>query len=216
MKIKICGITNLADARFAAGAGADYLGYIQFPDSPRYILPERVAEIREWVFGAQSVGVFVNDGPDTINRAVSIAGFDLVQLHGDESVATCEAVGKPVIKAFRVRDGESADAVSHRMEPYLDCAAHFLVDTWSENQFGGTGRQMDLQVAATLARRFPIFLAGGLDPENVSQAVREVRPFGVDVSSGLEAAPGEKDFDRINAFMEAVSLASPSDTGTGS
>ena len=204
MKVKICGITNLADARFAAGAGADYLGYIQYPDSPRYILPEKAAEISAWVFGAESVGVFVDESAEHVNRIAAMAKFDFVQLHGNETVATCAAINGRVIKAFKVKPGDSTDDVARRIEPYLDVADYVLLDAFSGDQIGGTGKTISWEVAAELASKFPLFLAGGISPENVSEAIDAVDPFGVDLSSGVESAPGQKDFDKISRFMEIV------------
>jgi phosphoribosylanthranilate isomerase len=204
MKVKICGITNLADARFAAGAGADFLGYIQYPDSPRYILPEKVAEIGAWVFGAESVGVFVDDSAEHVNRIAKMANFDFVQLHGNETVATCAAIDYRVIKAFKVKPGDSTDNVARRIEPYLDVVEHILLDAFSTELIGGTGQTISWDVAADLATRFPLFLAGGISPDNVAEAIEHVNPFGVDLSSGVETEPGQKDFDKISRFMEIV------------
>jgi len=204
MNVKICGITSLADARYAAGAGADFLGYIQHPDSPRYILPEKVAEINAWVFGSKSVGVFVDESADHVNRIADIANFDLVQLHGNESVATCEEINSPVIKVFKVRSGDSAYQIAQRMEPYLDCSTYFLLDAYNKDEAGGTGQTISWKVAGQLAGNFSFFLAGGLNSDNVAVAVNAVHPFGLDVSSGLESEPGHKDFELITRFMEIV------------
>jgi phosphoribosylanthranilate isomerase len=210
MKVKICGITNLADARFAAGAGADFLGFIQYPESPRYILPEKAAEISAWVFGAQSVGVFVDETADHVNRISAMAGFDLVQLHGNETVATCEAIKYRIIKVFKVRTDNSFDDIARQIEPYLDCAEYFLLDAFSEHEEGGTGQTIPWDIARELANRYPIILAGGLTPENVGEAIDQAQPAGLDVSSGLESAPGQKDFDLITKFMSAVLQANDS------
>jgi phosphoribosylanthranilate isomerase len=204
MKVKICGITNLADARYAAAAGADYLGFILHRGSPRFVETLAAAEIIEWIAGPLTVGVFVNEDPETVNAASDAAGFDLVQLHGDEDPNSCRLIERPVVKAIRVRPGETARDVSRRMEPYAGLVEFFLLDAWDQRLAGGTGKSVDRRLAAELAQSFPVFLAGGLRPDNVVEAIRDVDPAGVDVSSGLEKAPGEKDFGRIDAFFEAL------------
>jgi len=204
MKIKICGITNLADARYSAAAGADWLGFIQFEASPRYVDPKTAGEIIEWVYGAESVGVFVDADPDTVNRIAETVGFDRVQLHGHESVAYCERIDRPVVKAFAVHPGETAADLASRMAPYRRVVTHFLLDTHDDRVRGGSGRTFDWELARSLSRDFPLFLAGGLSPENVSLAVRTADPVGIDVSSGLESDPGKKDFAKIDAFVEAL------------
>ena len=206
LKIKICGITNLEDARFCAGAGADFLGFIQYPRSPRYVAPEAAKEIIAWVYGPEPVGVFVNETADTVNRTAAAAGFALAQLHGDEPPEVCARIERPVIKAFRTPPETTVDQLRARMEPYRTHAAYFLLDTHHPTLWGGTGETFDWQHARALAADFPIFLAGGLNPDNVAEAVQQVRPLGVDLSSGLEAYPGKKDFDKVNAFFERVNV----------
>ncbi len=204
LKVKICGITNLEDARFCAGAGADFLGFIQYPRSPRYVDPETAKEIITWVYGPKAVGVFVNEDAESVNRTAEAAGFDLVQLHGDESPDVCAQIERPVIKAFRIPPETTADEIRAQMEPYREHAAYFLLDTHHPTLWGGTGETFDWQHARALAADFPIFLAGGLNAQNVEEAVRRVRPLGIDLSSSLEAHPGKKDFDKLNAFFETV------------
>lgn len=202
MKIKICGITSLPDARFAAAAGADLLGYIQARESPRYIDPELVADINAWVSGLLGVGVFVDEDYRTINSIVRTARFDVVQLHGRESVATCEAVDCSVIKAFRVKETDTVDELRRRMEPYLDCVDYILLDSYNPALRGGTGTIFPWKIARELTSDFPILLAGGLGPDNIAEAIRTVQPTGVDASSKLEESPGIKDFDAITSFIE--------------
>jgi len=173
MKIKICGITNLADARFSAAAGADFLGYIQYRESPRYIPPESIAEINAWVIGPESVGVFVDEEADSINRISESAGFDFAQMHGSESVALCEAVECKVIKAFRVQNSSSADDLRRQMEPYLDCVEYILLDSYNEDAYGGTGMTLPWNIARELTPDYPILLAGGLGPDNVREAIKK-------------------------------------------
>lgn len=202
LKLKICGITRLEDARYCAAAGADYLGFIQYEGSPRYVAPEQAREIIDWVYGPEAVGVFVNEPPEQVNRAAEAAGFALVQLHGDEPPEVCAAVERPVIKAVRVRPGDTADALRERMEAYRAHVALFLLDTHADEAWGGTGRRLDWDLARDLARVFPLLLAGGIGAENVEEAVRTVQPYGVDLSSSVEEAPGIKSFDRLADFFD--------------
>ncbi len=214
-KLKICGITRLEDARYAAAAGADYLGFVQYAGSPRYIAPERVRDIVEWIHGPQPVGVFVNAPADVVNRTAEKAGFAFVQLHGEEPVSDILDIEYPVIKAFRIAPDTTPDRLYRLMRTYENVAAHFLLDAYSDKVYGGSGRTFDWNVASPPAEDFReqgeqsahsgrpgIFLAGGIHAGNVTEAIRTLRPFAVDVSSGLESAPGEKDFSRIDAFMQ--------------
>ena len=214
-KLKICGITRLEDARYAAAAGADYLGFVQYAGSPRYIAPERVRDIVEWIHGPQPVGVFVNAPADVVNRTAEKAGFAFVQLHGEEPVSDILDIEYPVIKAFRIAPDTTPDRLYRLMRTYENVAAHFLLDAYSDKVYGGSGRTFDWHVASPPAEDFReqgeqsahsgspgVFLAGGIHAGNVTEAIRTLRPFAVDVSSGLESAPGEKDFSRIDAFMQ--------------
>ncbi len=202
-KVKICGITNLADARYCAAAGADFLGYIQYPPSPRYIPAEVAREIRSWVYGAKSVGVFVDEDLGTVNAAAASAGFDYVQLHGEESPAYCANVERPVIKSFRVMEAMSAEALRRRLLAYRDAADYFLLDAYHPALQGGTGKTFDWDLACAIAREIPIFLAGGLGPSNVNDAIRQVRPWAIDLSSRLESSPGKKDAALVEALFQA-------------
>jgi len=204
MKLKICGITNLADARYVAAARADYLGFIQYAGSPRHIDASAAAEIIEWVFGPQTVGVFVDADAEQINEAAKTAGFDLVQLHGNETVETCRAVHFPVIKALRVSAGDEVRDLRQRLNVYVGAVDYFLLDTYDDARKGGTGKSFDWTVARVLAQEFPIFLAGGITPENAAEACRSVVPYGLDVSSGLESEPGRKDYAKVDAFFAAL------------
>ncbi|PSQ83588.1 MAG: N-(5'-phosphoribosyl)anthranilate isomerase [Bacteroidetes bacterium QS_1_65_9] len=172
LKLKICGITNLEDARFCAGAGADYLGFIQHEDSPRYVRPQQVAKIGEWIHGPKPVGVFVNTPPDEVNRIV------------------------------RVIHDASAEQLRQAMLPYRDHVEYFLLDTHATNLWGGTGESFNWRLARDLSSEFPLFLAGGISAGNVEEAVQTMRPLGVDLSSSLESAPGEKDFEKMERFFE--------------
>ncbi len=215
-KLKICGITRLEDARYAAAAGADYLGFIQYEGSPRYITPEGVRDIVEWIHGPKPVGVFVNAPPDVVNRTAEKAGFAFVQLHGEEPVSDILDIEYPVIKAFRIAPDTTPDRLYRLMRTYEHVAAYFLLDAYNDKVYGGSGRTFDWHVASPPAEGIRgsgepsprpaspgVFLAGGIHAGNVAEAIRTLRPFAVDVSSGLESAPGEKDFSRIDAFMQA-------------
>jgi len=202
--IKICGITNLADARYASGAGADYLGFIQDSNSPRYVEPSMAKDIIAWVYGAQSVGVFVDSTPDEVNAIAASAGFDLVQLHGSESPAVCAAVDAPVIKALKIWPTTSAPELELAMAAYADVVDHFLLDTGSVKAAGGTGESFDWSILESIDIPKPWFLAGGLSDDNVQSALEHAAPFGVDVSSGVEESPGRKDFELIDSFVAAV------------
>lgn len=199
-RIKVCGITNLRDALFAAELGADALGFVFYEKSPRFVTFAEAGNIMDrlppFVTG---VGVFVNAGMDFLARAKEEAGFDLFQLHGDETPEFCSNLGERYIKAVRVRDAESVSEIGLYD---TDC---FLFDGWSPDAYGGSGKGFSWEIldAETLSGRF-VVLSGGLDCENVSRAVREVRPHAVDVSSGVEASPGIKDHSKLRRFMEAA------------
>ena len=203
-RIKICGITSLADARFCAGAGADMLGYIQYARSPRYIAPQEVAAITAWIHGPKSVGVFVDEDVETVNHVAELAGFDIVQLHGEESPAFCRRVSRPVIKAFRVGPGMSSDQLSQTVAAYEEVADRVLLDTWHPSLHGGTGQTFDWSRAQSLRTDRPLILSGGLSPENILEAVQSIRPWGIDLSSSLESSPGHKDFDRVGGLFAAL------------
>jgi phosphoribosylanthranilate isomerase len=203
LRLKVCGITELEDARYLAGAGADYLGFVQHEDSPRYAPPSLAGDIIEWVHGPAPVGVFVNDGAAEVNAAVEEAGFELAQLHGQEPPHVVEQVECPVIKAIRVRHDASSDQLRTLFERYEDTADYFLLDTHDSSVWGGSGESFNWRLARDLSADYPVFLAGGLDADNVRRAVETMQPFAVDLSSSLEDRPGEKSFTKIDAFMDA-------------
>ena len=207
LNVKICGITDLADARFCAGAGADYLGFIQYLKSPRYIRAEVAAQLVQWVHGPQCVGVFVNEDAPQVNRLAELADFDCVQLHGDEAPELCERIERPVIKALRIAPHTDNDAVRAQMDSYLPFVDTFLLDTWEQDVWGGTGRSFDWHIARSLARDFPVLLSGGIGAHNVICASQQVRPLGIDLSSSLESRPGKKDFDKVAAFFQVLKTA---------
>ncbi|MBL7979948.1 MAG: phosphoribosylanthranilate isomerase [Bacteroidetes Order II. Incertae sedis bacterium] len=201
MKLKICGLTNLPDARYCAAAGADFLGFIRYPKSPRFISENDAKEIVDWIGGSETVGVYVNTDPETINREVAKTGFTYVQLSGDETPEDCGQIQRPVIKGFRVSDDDTAQSLGRKMESYRGQVAFFLLDTHRAGEFGGTGAVFNWEIARELAKNFPLFLAGGLSYENAQNAAETVRPFGLDLSSRLEEKPGIKDFDKVDAFF---------------
>ena len=199
VKIKICGITNLEDALLAVDAGADALGFVFFKESPRHIFPEQAAAIiRQLPPFVQTVGLFVNEALETVNMTADRCGLDIIQLHGDESPEFCAGIRRRVIKAFRVKDITCLDS----MKDYQTAA--FLLDAWSPTAYGGTGRTFNWEIAASAAQSCCIILAGGLTPENVAEAIRQVQPYAVDVSSGVESAPGRKDNKKIREFVNNV------------
>jgi phosphoribosylanthranilate isomerase len=200
VKVKICGITNVADGLAAAEAGADMIGLMFYERSPRHLSFATAAEIsRALPSFIVKVGVFVNPAEDMVMRAISECGVSLLQFHGEESPEFCTQFGVMSMKAFRVRNEESLTIL-----PNYPTDA-WLLDAFSPDAYGGTGVKFnwDLATEAKLMGR-PIFLAGGLTPENVGAAVRQVQPFGVDVSSGVESAPGTKDHAKVRAFIQAA------------
>lgn len=203
-QIKICGITNLADARYASGAGADLLGFIQHEASPRFVEAGLARDIIAWIHGAESVGVFVDADADDVNKTAAATGFDYIQLHGSESPAYCERIERPVIKAIRVFPGTSASEIELALSAYSDVVEYFLIDTGSSSAAGGTGTPFDWSVLHGVEFPKPWLLAGGLDPDNVSLALERLSPWGVDVASGVEEKAGLKDFEAIDRFVEAV------------
>lgn len=198
--VKICGITNAPDALAAVQAGADALGFVFCEASPRCVSIEGAAEIiRQLPAPLVKVGVFVDAAEDFVVQAASRCGLNLLQFHGTETPDYCLQFGLMSMKAFRIRDHESLLPVANYATDAL------LLDAYSPERLGGTGEKFNWSLALE-ARQFrrPIFLAGGLTPENVAEAVRQVRPYGVDVSSGVEAAPGKKDPAKVKAFVAAA------------
>lgn len=202
--IKICGITNLADARYASGAGADLLGFIQHEASPRHVEAGLARDIIAWIHGAESVGVFVDADPDDVNKTAAATGFDYVQLHGTETPAYCERIERPVIKAIRVFPGTSPSEIELALSAYADVVDRFLVDTGSTSAAGGTGTPFDWSILDDVDFPKPWLLAGGLNPDNIDEALERLSPWGVDVASGVEEKPGQKDFDAIDRFVTAI------------
>ncbi len=207
-RIKICGITRLEDARFCAAEGADYLGFVLHSGSPRRVGPALAKEIIEWVYGPQTVGIFVDEPPDRINEIVDEVGFDLVQLHGQETPDVCRQINFPVIKAVSVDDSMTADEVRAEVDRFAVVAGHVLLDTRRRDKSGGTGETFDWRLAEAVARDHDIFLAGGINHDNIGDAIDAVHPFAIDLSSGVEQTPGVKDFDLLSRLFQALRAAS--------
>ncbi|TET52736.1 MAG: phosphoribosylanthranilate isomerase [Anaerolineales bacterium] len=214
--VKICGLTNEEDALCAAEAGADLLGMIFYPGSPRFVDADRAARIREAVRrsfgdgGPRFVGVFVNGPVALVQTAIERVGLDLVQLHGAEPPRDVLLLSPRAYKAIRPQTGERAQAAAAAYGDVVPADGgnpQFLVDAYDPEQYGGTGRRADWTVARVLAERYRVLLAGGLDPEMVAAAIEEVRPWGVDVSSGVEREKGRKDHAKVGAFVQAVRAA---------
>jgi phosphoribosylanthranilate isomerase len=253
VKVKICGVTNLADARAATAAGADLLGFIFFPKSPRHVTPERVRDIlaaaEPGQVGVTTVGVFVNESPQTIAQVLDFCRLDVAQLHGEEPPAmlgledgSAEVLavkslapglrqrarepgqadephadveqGRSLVcgrayKALRPSSPEEARVLAHRyaLPPYLRAGGRlpaFLLDAYHPHRRGGTGKTGDWRLASSLAGQYQLLLAGGLNPRNVARAVQTVQPWGVDVASGVEESPGQKDHVALRAFVAAA------------
>ena len=200
-KIKICGITREEDALFCAEQGADFTGFIFVPSTPRYVEPEKAAaiaaKVRERETRPKMVGVFRDASNDYIREIHNLVGFDVVQLHGGETDDAIRDLGIPAIKTLRVADTLPDTHAAPN-------AAWLLFDTFDERRAGGTGRRFDWSLLATYERSKPFFLSGGIDPENVVAAISLVRPDAIDLSSGVESAPGVKDHEKIARLFERV------------
>lgn len=200
-RIKICGLTREEDAIRAAELGADFLGFIFVPDSPRYIEPERAAAIaarvREVTQRPKFVGVFVDPAPETARSIARQVGLDYVQLHGTETEDDVRAIGVPAIKTHRVGD-VLPDTTACPSAEWL------LFDTYEERRVGGTGQRFDWSILAVYSRTRPFLLAGGLNPDNVAGAISLVRPDAIDVASGVESAPGIKDHEKLERLFERI------------
>ena len=205
--VKICGITRFEDAALAARLGAACVGFVFWPDSPRFVEASVAADILATLPPhVAGVGVFVNQPIDEVNAISDQVGLGAVQLHGDEPQSACAGCRRRVIKALRL----SADSTVEAVETVWSNAT-VLLDAFDPVRMGGTGRQVDWTLAAQIARRRRTILSGGLRADNVGEAVRQVAPYGLDVSSGVESEPGIKAPERMEAFFDAVNAA----TGTG-
>lgn len=202
-RVKICGITRIEDAMTAAQAGADAIGLVFEPKSPRYVKPDQAqAIVRALPPFVTVVGLFVNAAPDTVETMLQHVTLDLLQFHGNETPEQCRRYHRPYIKAIHMQTDVNLHDHARR---YAD-AEGLLLDTAVAHVAGGSGQSFDWgRVPSDLGK--PVILAGGLTPENVAEAVRQVRPFAVDVSSGVEQSKGIKDASKIAAFIEAVRSA---------
>ena len=200
VKVKICGITNAPDALAAVEAGADALGFMFYEPSPRHIAIRQAAEIiRELPPFILKAGVFLDASEDVVLRAIGDCGLNLLQFHGQETPEYCTQFGLMSMKAFRIRDAASLTSLQN----YATDA--WLLDAFSADKLGGTGEKFNWELAIEAKKSGrPIFIAGGLTPDNVAGAVQMVQPFGVDVSSGVEAAPGKKDHGKVREFIKAA------------
>lgn len=198
--VKVCGITRAGDAEAAASLGASAIGFIFWPGSPRYVAPESAGAIAERMPpNVRKIGVFVDETPERIREVARLARLDTVQLHGSETAEDCRRLADfTVIKAVGLKDGEPADLSAFAPEVLV------LVDAHDPDLHGGTGRTVDWEVARAIAASRRAILSGGLNAENVARAVAAVRPYGIDVSSGVESAPGVKDVNRLKDFFEAL------------
>jgi len=202
VRIKICGLTRLEDALAAVRLGADALGFNFWPGSKRYIPPGKAREIiRALPPLVTTVGVFVDPSHEEASAAAALSGVQVLQLHGDEPPALCRSFRLPVVKGLRVAGPEALDA----LDAYPGVAA-FLLDAASAG-YGGSGKTFDWSLARAAAARATVLLAGGLGPANVAEAVRAVRPYAVDVASGVESAPGVKDHALMSRFIAAARSA---------
>ncbi len=204
MKVKICGLTRREDVLFLKELGVDFAGFVFVPESPRFLEVEIAAELAPLVpSGTKRVGVFADEEPERVRSTAERCRLDILQFHGEETPEYCRGFPLPYFKAIRVRGGADLNLLKlYRPEA-------FLLDTFSPDSLGGTGETFDWGLARKAREEdLPIILAGGLNPENVSEAVLEVMPWGVDVSSGVESSPGIKDHAKMKAFMQSVRTAS--------
>ncbi|MGE5172719.1 MAG: phosphoribosylanthranilate isomerase [Betaproteobacteria bacterium] len=203
IKIKICGITNLEDALFAAECGADALGFNFYRKSPRYIAPEKAAEIMAQLPPfIVPVAIFVNEREEKIRNTQFTTGIKVIQFHGDERPEFCERFATRVIKAFQVKDKESLQQMAHYH------VSAFLLDSYRDGVHGGTGETFDWHLAVVAKTFGRVILAGGLTPDNVVEAVKLVQPYAVDAASGVEKDKGIKDHAKLKKFITEVRRAS--------
>jgi phosphoribosylanthranilate isomerase len=202
IEIKICGLTNLPDARMALDAGADYLGFVLYERSPRRIMPGALRRLLDRLpAGTRSIAVFVNAPRKLVEMLARDCRLHAVQLHGNERLADWVDMPVPVWRAVRLRRGELDPS------PGQWPATRYVLDAALPGQYGGTGRTTDWAVAAKRASQAPLMLAGGLTPNNVAEAIRIVAPLGVDTASGVEKTPGKKDHRKVAAFINAAKEA---------
>ena len=209
-RIKICGLTREEDVLAAVEAGADALGFVFYPKSPRYVTSDRAAQLTALLPPfVTAVGLFVNETPEKVAQTVAAAHLSLLQFHGDETPALCHAAavasGRPFIRAFRVKPETTAEDLIKYNDVYRNASPLFrgvLLDVWSE-AYGGAGKVFDWSIVSEETAHQAV-LSGGLNAQNAAGAIKQLRPFAVDVSSGVEAAKGIKDAGKIRAFIDAV------------
>ncbi|MGM0370308.1 MAG: phosphoribosylanthranilate isomerase [Bacillota bacterium] len=196
VQVKVCGLTNLEDAQAAVEYGADLIGFI-FAASPRQVTLKEAREIIDDLKGnAAKVGVFVDRNLSKVQQIAADCNLDYIQLHGSESPWYCQQLDKPVLKAFSIKDRESLEQLKkYDVDKYL-------LDTYHPDKLGGTGETFNWDLAVEAKELGPIFLAGGLNPDNVARAVEKVNPAGVDVSSGVELRPGKKNYRKVKQFIQ--------------
>lgn len=198
-EIKICGITDLDDARAACDAGADYLGFVLYDKSPRAIAPEALRRLRQKLDkNTKCVGVFVNKPPLAVAKTAKNCGLNIVQLCGEEQYEAFRLLPLPIWRVIRIQNGLI------QPPPSKWPAERYVLDASQADLYGGTGTAVDWSIAAEIAKEHKIMLAGGLTLSNVATAIRIVRPFGVDVSSGIELRRGKKDHEKMRFFIEVV------------
>ena len=203
-RIKICGMTQKMEVIHAVSAGVDALGFIFVKKSPRYIDPESAREVVAAIPPfVDAVGVFMDEDPDLVKEIAQYSNLTMLQLHGSESPEYCQNFHTRVLKAFRVHSGIDPEVLT----PYHDVVSGYLLDTYHKDMGGGTGETFDWSLVDTLQIRKPFVLAGGLTVENVGDAIRQVRPFAVDVNSGIEIEPGRKDTALISKLVTEVEVA---------
>ena len=201
VKVKICGITNFEDAQTAILAGCDMLGFVFYEKSPRYIRPDRAGDIISGLpGGVEKVALFVNEQKKTVIDILNqIKEIDILQFHGDETPDYCSAFNKRIIKVIRVKNKDSVKQMASYNVNF------FLLDAFKKDVYGGTGENFEWKLAKDAkAYNVPIILSGGLNPENVKEAIELVEPYAVDVSSGVEISPGRKDPELIKRFIQVV------------
>lgn len=197
VKVKICGLTNLEDVLDAIELGADYLGFNFYPQSPRHVTLEKCKEMfLEVPYEIGKVGVFVNADPQFVIDAATELNLDLLQFHGDETPEYCLQFARSYMKAFRPKNIADLSSVPNYAPDYI------LIDAFVENAYGGTGIISNWDISREAKKHGPVFLSGGLKPDNVEIAVHTVRPYAVDVASGVESTPGKKDYHKLEEFIK--------------
>ncbi|MFH1429242.1 MAG: phosphoribosylanthranilate isomerase [Candidatus Margulisiibacteriota bacterium] len=200
IKTKICGITNLEDAQLACRLGADALGFI-FAPSPRQVNSKTVCGITSQIPPfITRVGVFVNESPELINEIAINCGLDAIQLHGDESPEYCKLIRHRVVKVLRIKDRSDLDAI----QQYENYVSAFLFDTYSPDQYGGTGNTFNWELLKDFITEKPFIISGGITPDNLASLLGSITPYGVDIGSGVELKPGRKDPDKLKQLFAII------------